>query len=76
MANDYENCKFLLLEQAQIELADEYGLGLAKVTTMHKEILRYKNYYSMTGNNINHPTDFIIRVYAQNILYALTGKTL
>ena len=66
----------IMLEQAQMELAEEYGFGLAQVTTMHKEILRYKNYYSMTGNNINHPTDFIIRVYAQNILYALTGKTL
>ncbi|MBR2384434.1 MAG: SGNH/GDSL hydrolase family protein [Clostridia bacterium] len=74
--NDYENCNMILLEQAQLELAEKYGLGIATVTTMHKEILRYKNYYSMTGNNVNHPTDFIIRVYAQNILYALTGKTL
>ncbi|MBR2336551.1 MAG: SGNH/GDSL hydrolase family protein [Clostridia bacterium] len=74
--NDYENCKLVMFEVAQSELAEEYGLGLATVTTMHKEILRYKTYYSMTGNNVNHPTDFIIRVYAQNILYALTGKTL
>ena len=74
--NDYENCNMVQLEQAQIELAEEYGLGIATVTNMHKEILRYKTYYSMTGNNINHPTDFIIRVYAQSILYALTGKTL
>ena len=74
--NDYENCSLVRFEKVQDELSQEYGLGLATVTTMHKEILRYKNYYSMTGNNVNHPTDFIIRVYAQNILYALTGKTL
>lgn len=76
MNNNYENCTMINHEQAQVEIADKYNLGIAKITTMHKEILRYKTYYSMTGNNINHPTDFMIRVYAQNILYALTGKSL
>lgn len=74
--NDYDNCNLIFFEEAQMELAEEYNLGLAKVTSMHREILRYKTYYSMTGNNVNHPSDFLIRVYAQNILYALTGKTL
>ena len=76
LRNDFENCKLVTHEQMQAELAETYGLGLARVTTMHKEILRYKPYYTMSGNNVNHPTDFLIRVYAQNILYALTGQTL
>ena len=74
--NDYESCSLIRHEQVQEELAKTYNIGLAKVTTMHKEILQYKPYYSMSGNNVNHPTDFIIRVYAQNIVYALTGQTL
>ena len=28
----------------------------------------------MTGNNVNHPNDFIIRVYAQAVLTALLGN--
>lgn len=38
---------------------------------VHKSILKYKNYASTTGNNINHPNDWLIRVYAQNILAAI-----
>ncbi|MBS6474589.1 MAG: SGNH/GDSL hydrolase family protein [Clostridiales bacterium] len=35
---------------------------------VHKSILQYKTFASTTGNNINHPNDWLIRVYAQNIL--------
>lgn len=74
--NDYENCNMMELERAQEEIAVENDLGIAKITTMHKEVLKRKSYYSMTGNNVNHPTDFLIRLYAQSILFALTGKTI
>ena len=73
--NDYLSSPYTTYETMQKELAEEYGLGIATVTTMHREMLAKKAYYSMTANNINHPSDFLIRVYAQNILYALTGKT-
>ena len=76
LMGNYESNKFVDFENSQKELAEELNLGIATVNTMHKEILRYKTYYSMSGNNVNHPSDFIIRVYAQSILYALTGKTL
>lgn len=75
MNNDYVSSPFTLYEHKQKELAEEYGLGIALVTTMHREMLEKKSYYSMTANNINHPSDFLIRIYAQNILYALTNKT-
>ena len=75
MNGDYLNSPFTLYEKKQEELAQEYGLGVALVTTMHRQILSKKSYYSMTANNINHPSDFLIRIYAQNILYTLTGKT-
>ncbi len=76
LMGNYESNKLVDFEISQKELAEEYNLGIATVNNMHKEILRYKTYYSMSGNNVNHPSDFIIRVYAQNILYALTGKNL
>jgi len=35
---------------------------------VHNTILKYKDFSATTGNNINHPNDWLIRVYAQNIL--------
>ena len=34
-------------------------------------MLETKNYYEIAGNNVNHPNDFIHRVYAMNILSAM-----
>ncbi|WP_221390059.1 SGNH/GDSL hydrolase family protein [Dyadobacter sp. NIV53] len=44
------------------------GIVLADMTTVHRELLKYKSYQDMTGNNINHPNDFLIRWYAQEIV--------
>ena len=74
--NDYKNSPLTLFEKELETLAERYSSGLAKMTRMHREMLEKKQYYSMTGNNINHPTDFLIRAYAQNILFTLTGKEL
>ena len=74
--NNYKNSPLTLFEEELETLGKKYSCGLAKVTRMHGEMLEKKQYYSMTGNNINHPTDFLIRTYAQNILFTLTGKEL
>lgn len=37
----------------------------------HSDILKYKSFASTTGNNINHPNDWLIRAYVHNILAAL-----
>lgn len=51
------------------EIAAGYpGVALADVTTVHEYLLTRKDYCDMTGNNINHPSDFLVRVYAQVIL--------
>lgn len=48
--------------------------ALAPMTSLHREILKQgKRYRDMTGNNVNHPNDFIVRVYAQAVLTALLG---
>ena len=47
------------------------GVAVAKMTDMHKHLLSLKRYWDMTGNNINHPNDFLARVYAQVISQVL-----
>ena len=40
------------------------GVSVADVTVWHKWLLSYKSYQDMTGNNINHPNDYLARWYA------------
>ena len=47
------------------------GVAFANVTGIHKYLLQNKIPSSMLSNNVNHPTDFIIRLYAMAILSAL-----
>ncbi len=53
------------------ELADENGYAFVDMFAVHKKILEFKNYSATTGNGINHPNDWLIRIYAQNILSAM-----
>ena len=57
-------------------LAAEYGSAaeLARITSMHQTLLKRKHFYDMTGNNINHPNDFLARIYAQTLLAVITGE--
>ncbi|NLX92320.1 MAG: SGNH/GDSL hydrolase family protein [Clostridiales bacterium] len=57
----------------QFECFDK-GIAVAPVWSMHTYILRKKRYYDMTGNNVNHPNDFLARVYAQTVTALLIGK--
>jgi lysophospholipase L1-like esterase len=51
------------------EIAAGYdGVAVADVTAVHEHLLSRKDYCDMTGNNINHPNDFLIRIYTQVIL--------
>jgi len=61
---------------AQIELEDEYDyVSVANVTEMHDAMFKAgKRYRDVTANNINHPNDFVVRLYAQVILKTLAGK--
>jgi hypothetical protein len=52
---------------------EEAGVALADLTTLHKEYLTVKNYRDMTGNNVNHPNDFLMRLYAQTIVKTIFG---
>ncbi|MBQ1848667.1 MAG: SGNH/GDSL hydrolase family protein [Clostridia bacterium] len=61
-------------QQAILEkICNEYGdkAELVPMTEVHKALLTKKRYYDMTGNNVNHPNDFLASVYAQTILEVL-----
>lgn len=47
------------------------GIVVVDMTSVHTELLKHKSYQDMTGNDINHPDDFLIRWYAQQILGVL-----
>lgn len=47
------------------------GVAVAKVTEVHQYLLTKKRYADMTGNNVNHPNDWLIRVQGQIIAQAL-----
>lgn len=64
-----------LFAEKLYEIEKEYPFAaVSDMTQIHKDILESgKRYRDMTGNNINHPNDFIARVYAQVILKTLLG---
>lgn len=57
------------------ELETEYTFAAcADMTTMHKDLFKAgKRFRDVTGNNINHPNDFVARLYAQVILKTILG---
>ncbi|NCU25909.1 SGNH/GDSL hydrolase family protein, partial [Candidatus Nomurabacteria bacterium] len=55
------------------ELSDEMsGTAIVPMTSMHSYLLKRKRFYDMTGNNINHPNDFLARMYAQSVCEVLS----
>ena len=64
-----------LQEAALGEMAKSYtNVDVIPMTSVHSSILTKKRYFDMTGNNVNHPNDFLIRVYAHTILEVLMGE--
>ncbi len=47
------------------------GVAFVNMYACHKKLLETKDFISMSGNNINHPNDWLIRVYGMQILSAL-----
>lgn len=64
-----------LQEAALKEMAKSYtNVDVVPMTSVHSSLLEHKRYFDMTGNNVNHPNDFLIRIYAQTILEVLIGE--
>ena len=47
------------------------GTAVADMTSFHRQLLSRKRFCDMSGNNINHPNDFLARAYAQVVLQTL-----
>ncbi len=58
---------------AALQELEGEGIAVADITTMHKAFLARKRYCDMTGNNVNHPNDFLARLYAQVMVRTVAG---
>jgi len=60
-----------------VRIADYYtnaNVVSLNIGTMHNDLLNSgKKYMDMTGNNVNHPNDFMARIYAMNLYATLVN---
>ena len=66
-----------LFEEVLLEVENEYNcIAVAPVNSVFKAL--EKEHFKITRdwlvNNINHPNDFGVRIYAQTLLYTIFGK--
>jgi lysophospholipase L1-like esterase len=54
-----------------LKTLEETGVVVADVNTAHGVLLQKKSFISIGGNSVNHPNDFVYRLYAQVILNLL-----
>jgi len=55
------------LFKKELDKLKRKGVVVADITGAHIELLKHKSYQDMTGNNINHPNDYLARWYAHVI---------
>lgn len=53
------------------ELQTEYNVGVVDMTSFSTYLLQTKNSLDLYANNINHPNDFLTRMYAMNLLKSI-----
>ncbi len=61
-------------EEPLRQLAMEEGTAFVNMTGVHRELLKRKRYPDMTGNHVNHPNDYLMRWYAQQVSGNLLPK--
>lgn len=55
--------------------AENYDyIAVAPMTSVHGCLLERKEFYDMTGNNVNHCNDYLARVYAMTILKTIDNQ--
>ena len=74
----YSGKNQILFEEPLAALAESYtragnACALVSVASLSTSILEHKTFNDYAANNINHPNDFFMRVYAQALLQALVG---
>ncbi len=74
----YFNGNQSTFEAAMIPLAEEINksgtaCALAPMTSVSKYLHSVKRFRYTTGNNVNHPSDFLVRLYAQTLFQTVFG---
>ncbi|MBE6557996.1 MAG: hypothetical protein E7661_03170 [Ruminococcaceae bacterium] len=52
---------------------DGVACVVSNMTSVSKAVLEHKEFHDYSGNNINHPNDYFVRVYAQTLLQTIIG---
>ena len=72
--NKYGNNNFAAFEEAFYELQAEYpqfDIAVAPVYKVATYVNSIKKYQDVSGNNINHPNDFGVRIYGNTIMQTI-----
>lgn len=62
-----------LMDLAQQYREDGIPCEVVQMTSVSQAVLKYKEFVDCSGNNINHPNDFFIRIYANALLQSVIG---
>lgn len=54
-------------------LKDQYGVALLDMGSITEELYKTKKGVDILSNNINHPSDFLVRIYAAGLIQVLEG---
>lgn len=57
-----------------LQAMETEGVVVADMTSFHEYLLTKKRYCDMSGNNVNHPNDFLARAYAQVLFQTIAGE--
>ena len=60
-----------------VEKIKELGkdnVAIVDMTSVHLKLLEHKEFKDMTGNNVNHPNDYLVRVHAHILLKVIDKK--
>ena len=61
-----------LLTDGFKEIAEDFESVVSiDIYNLHSYMLESKNYVDLSGNNVNHPNDYMIRVHAMQLLATL-----
>lgn len=50
------------------DLVETYGIALLDMTSISEELYKVKRSVDILANNINHPSDFLVRIYASALI--------
>lgn len=69
--NGWTNLQPLYKAGLENIVKDTSGVALVPMTDIHQYILTKKRYDDMNGNGVNHPNDFLARIYGQAVTQCL-----